>query len=131
MYSQKAQHILIDVKFNRYPKELEDVGFWQNLGEAALKKGNYCLLKRHFHCFEPMGLSGFWLLSESHLSVHTWPDVNQIFLDLFSCGSKASTKLVVGHLVAGLEELKGRVQIRKELERGFVFSSREKTDQNR
>ena len=124
MYSQKAQHILIDVKFSEYPKQLEDVGFWQGLGKEALKKGKYSLLKEHFHAFEPVGLSGFWLLSESHLSVHTWPEVGHVFIDLFSCGSRKNTKKAVDHLIDSFEKLNGEVHVCKEVDRGFVFSSK-------
>ena len=124
MFSEKAQHILIDVRFDKYPDELEDVDFWKNFGKEALDKGNYSMLKEHFHSFKPVGVSGFWLLSESHLSVHTWPEVKHVFMDLFSCGSKVNTKKTVDHLIGGFEKKKGHVFVCKELERGFVFSSK-------
>jgi S-adenosylmethionine decarboxylase proenzyme len=39
-----------------------------------------------FHQFEPYGVSGFFLLRESHLSVHTWPEYRYVAVDIFSCG---------------------------------------------
>lgn len=35
--------------------------------------------------FEPVGVTAILLLSESHLSIHTWPEHNFIAIDLFSC----------------------------------------------
>ena len=31
------------------------------------------------------GISGICLIAESHLSIHTWPDYNQIQIDCYSC----------------------------------------------
>jgi len=131
MYSQKAQHILIDVRFDRYPSEFEDVEFWKEFGKAALEKGSFTLLKEHFHSFEPKGVSGFWLLSESHLSVHTWPEVGHVFVDLFSCGNRKNSKKTVSHLIDGFELKRGKVFVCKEIERGFVYSSKEKKGDER
>ncbi|MCX8191942.1 MAG: adenosylmethionine decarboxylase, partial [Nitrososphaerales archaeon] len=36
--------------------------------------------------FEPYGVSAVYLLSESHLSIHTWPEYGYIALDIFTCG---------------------------------------------
>ena len=43
------------------------------------------------HTFEPCGFTGIYLLSESHLSFHTWPEHNKICIDLFSCGKSNKT----------------------------------------
>lgn len=35
--------------------------------------------------FEPVGATGFILLEESHISIHTWPEKNYVAIDVFSC----------------------------------------------
>ena len=35
--------------------------------------------------FNPVGVTSIYLLSESHLSIHTWPEHNYLAIDLFSC----------------------------------------------
>ena len=43
-----------------------------------------------WHAFpEPGGVTGFLLLSESHLSVHTFPETGFAALDLYCCRSRA------------------------------------------
>lgn len=36
--------------------------------------------------FEPAGLSVLVVLSESHASLHTWPERGALLLDVFTCG---------------------------------------------
>src|SRR3989338_720371 len=31
------------------------------------------------------GISGFVMLAESHISIHTFPDYDYVFIDIFSC----------------------------------------------
>jgi len=42
-----------------------------------------------FHRFNPGGVSGVVVISESHLSVHTWPELRYVALDIFTCGGEA------------------------------------------
>lgn len=35
--------------------------------------------------FEPFGATGFILLEESHISIHTWPENGFVAIDVFSC----------------------------------------------
>ncbi|MDR6967098.1 S-adenosylmethionine decarboxylase [Flavobacterium arsenatis] len=35
--------------------------------------------------FEPFGATGFILLEESHISIHTWPEHQFAAIDVFSC----------------------------------------------
>ena len=53
--------------------------------ESVLKSTPLDIVDRRFKQFEPTGVTGIYLLSESHFSVHTWPEHNYAGLDLFSC----------------------------------------------
>jgi S-adenosylmethionine decarboxylase len=44
------------------------------------------LLHIHTHKFSPQGVSGVAVLSESHISVHTWPEIGYGAFDVFMCG---------------------------------------------
>jgi S-adenosylmethionine decarboxylase len=59
--------------------------------EAALRRAvdaaSATLLHIHLHHFEPNGgISGVAVLAESHISIHTWPEVGYAALDVFMCG---------------------------------------------
>jgi S-adenosylmethionine decarboxylase len=36
---------------------------------------------------ENAGITGVALLAESHISIHTWPEISFVALDIFMCGS--------------------------------------------
>lgn len=42
--------------------------------------------------FPPNGLTMVFLLSESHASIHTWPEHGACFVDLFTCGNRCSAE---------------------------------------
>jgi len=42
-------------------------------------------VSRCFHQFEPFGATGVILLAESHFSVHTYPENDKLYFDLFCC----------------------------------------------
>lgn len=41
-----------------------------------------------FHKFSPQGISGVVVISESHLAIHTWPELGYAAVDVFTCGDK-------------------------------------------
>lgn len=54
----------------------------------SVKACGATLLKIDLHKFSPYGgISGMAIISESHLSVHTWPEYKYAALDIFVCGN--------------------------------------------
>lgn len=53
----------------------------------AVIEAGATILHSHFHEFgEGMGITGVLILSESHLSLHTWPEINLMTFDIYMCG---------------------------------------------
>jgi S-adenosylmethionine decarboxylase len=54
------------------------------------------VLSSHFHHFgDGYGITGVTILSESHMSIHTWPENNYCAIDIFMCGDcNPSTALI-------------------------------------
>ena len=53
--------------------------------------------------FEPQGVTGFALLADSHLSIHTWPEKGVAYCDIFTCGEQCQPELAVEYLSEWLE----------------------------
>lgn len=60
--------------------------------EAALECGA-TIVQKCFHMFNPYGVSGVVIISESHLAIHTWPELGYAAVDLFTCGPKCDPKV--------------------------------------
>ncbi len=54
---------------------------------AAVKASGATLLSASDHIFPPDGMTAVLLLSESHASIHTYPEHNSCFVDIFTCGT--------------------------------------------
>ncbi|MBX8551059.1 MULTISPECIES: adenosylmethionine decarboxylase [Pseudomonas syringae group] len=52
--------------------------------------------------FEPQGATTLILLSESHASIHTYPEIGCLFFDIFTCGD-CSPDLMVDSLILKLK----------------------------
>ena len=53
---------------------------------TAANRAGLTILKEGCHRFEPEGVTGFLVLSESHAAAHTWPERKYAAVDIFCCG---------------------------------------------
>lgn len=61
------------------------------------------LLSNTVHHFgSPGSFTALYLLAESHLSIHTWPEHGYIALDVFTCGD-SNTQYVIDQLIKYFE----------------------------
>ena len=60
----------------------------------AAEAGGATILHSHFHQFSPHGVTGFLLLAESHISVHTWVEEGFAAFDIFTCGNMNTDKVL-------------------------------------
>lgn len=55
---------------------------------GAIDASGATVLSYKYEIFEPHGITAVFLLSESHASIHTYPEHDSCFVDLFTCGEK-------------------------------------------
>lgn len=53
-----------------------------------LKESGFGVLSFVEYTFEPEGYTALWLLSESHLAIHTFPEENKSYIEISSCIEK-------------------------------------------
>lgn len=80
-----GKHALLDF---HGAKHLNDIGYIEKALRKAAQSCGATVLDVNLHSFgEDAGVTGVALLAESHISIHTWPEINFIALDIFMCGS--------------------------------------------
>jgi S-adenosylmethionine decarboxylase len=68
------------------PEILNDIQrIERTMVDAALEAGAE-VREVAFHKFSPQGVSGVVVISESHLAIHTWPELGYAAVDVFTCG---------------------------------------------
>ncbi len=86
-----GSHIIIDL----YDAEgLNDQNRIEKAMLNCIREAGATLLHIHLHPFEPTGISGVAVLAESHISVHTWPEVGYAAFDVFMCGDACPEKCI-------------------------------------
>lgn len=79
-----GEHLLIDI-FGA--NNLDCTKKMEKVFHEAVKAANATMLHIHMHHFgSGSGVSGVAVLSESHISVHTWPERGYAAFDVFMCG---------------------------------------------
>ncbi|OGC68875.1 hypothetical protein A2415_05525 [candidate division WWE3 bacterium RIFOXYC1_FULL_39_7] len=70
---------------------LEGVEVWENvasdLAASIIQKLKLTVIKSDSHQFSPQGETRVYLLSQSHLAIHTWPEDGVVHVDLVSCSN--------------------------------------------
>jgi len=56
--------------------------------EGLLKKSGFTIISFNEHYFKEQGYTCFWLLAESHLAIHTFPENNKTYVELSSCNQE-------------------------------------------
>ena len=83
--SALGRHILAEM-YDCSPESLNNIKVVeQTMVDAALEAGAE-VREVAFHKFSPQGVSGVVVISESHLAIHTWPELGYAAVDIFTCG---------------------------------------------
>ena len=100
-------HLIIEVVNGN---GLDDEGLIETAFRRCVDECGATLLHIHTHKFSPQGVSGVAILAESHISVHTWPEIRYGAFDVFMCGDAQPW-----NAVAVLEEIfeTGDVRVRE------------------
>jgi S-adenosylmethionine decarboxylase len=99
-------HLTADLLGCRDPANLmRDGAALSALCEERAVHAGLTVVGRQFHAFAPQGdagITGVLLLAESHLAVHTWPELRAVTLDVFVCNFGADNSHKAQQLVDAL-----------------------------
>ena len=99
-------HFLLDVAGAPFAT-LDDPILVETLLVDAVKAMGAKVLGIHIHRLNPQGVSGVVVISESHLTIHTWPERGEAAVDLFTCGDAGRARTAVGALAMTVADTRG------------------------
>ena len=82
---------------------LNDAAKVEQLMVAAANTAGATIIDTHFHQFNPIGVSGMVVITESHLAIHTWPEFKYAAVDIFTCGNTLKLKQAAQQLIEAFE----------------------------
>ncbi|GGE76809.1 adenosylmethionine decarboxylase [Priestia taiwanensis] len=73
----------------------------QTFVDAALKSGAE-VREVAFHKFAPQGVSGVVIISESHLTIHSFPEHGYASIDVYTCGDRIDPNVAANYIAEAL-----------------------------
>jgi S-adenosylmethionine decarboxylase proenzyme len=112
-------HLIADLHDCRGEAPLDDAEALRALCLDAVARAGLRSVGSVFHPFvdeagQAQGVTGVVLLVESHLAVHTWPELRSITADVYVCNlgadNSARAEAVMARLVQAFEPAEPRIQ---------------------
>jgi S-adenosylmethionine decarboxylase len=97
-------------------KLLSDPAAIRELLLGAVQEAGATALAEHMFQFRNGGVSGFILLAESHISIHTWPEHGYAAIDIYTCGVHTLPDLACSYLAEHLRASDAQISV---LDRGL------------
>ncbi len=83
-------------------EKLNDMKFIEEtFVDAALKSGAE-IREVAFHKFAPHGVSGVVIISESHLTIHSFPEHGYASIDVYTCGDRIDPNVAADYISEAL-----------------------------
>lgn len=90
----------------------------------ACAEAGLAVVAEAFHQFAAAGATGALVLAESHLAIHTWPELDAVTLDLYVCNYSQDNRAAAEAAYGALRtEFRPRHMIRRDVLRGDVDSN--------
>ena len=110
-----GRHIITEL-WECNTEKLNDIDYIERLFvDAALRSGAE-VREVAFHKFAPHGVSGVVIISESHLTIHSFPEHGYASIDVFTCGDRIDPATASEYIAEGLD---AKVREEVKLERGM------------
>ncbi|MFK7740510.1 MAG: adenosylmethionine decarboxylase [Planctomycetota bacterium] len=96
-----GSHMLLEL--NGCPHEvLNDEGAVLSALRDAAGAAGATWLGEVSHAFDPIGVTAIGLLAQSHISIHTWPELGFAAVDVFTCGDPEMPEAACRSLVLAM-----------------------------
>ncbi len=120
-------HLIADLHDCRCPASfLLDAAALESFSVDACQRHGLTVVGRLFHAFhdangQPAGVTGAVVLAESHLALHTWPEIASATLDVYVCNYSGDNSAQANALFAEIIATFAPARLeKKEVARGHL-----------
>uniref|UniRef100_A0A6C0D1X1 Adenosylmethionine decarboxylase n=1 Tax=viral metagenome TaxID=1070528 RepID=A0A6C0D1X1_9ZZZZ len=114
-----GKHLICNFKQIENIELLNSIDHLKDMCKIICKTHDFSILQECEHTFSPMGCTFLFLLSESHLSVHTFPEKNYIAFDLYTCREYSDNYIYTNIYYYLVEQLKAKDSTMQIIDREF------------
>ena len=94
-------HLLLELR-DCDPRLLDDLAHIRRQLRNAADAVGAQVVGESFHRFSPQGVTGILSIAESHISIHTWPELAYAAADIFTCGERTMPDRAADIIIAAL-----------------------------
>ena len=102
IYTSLGHHYIVEAS-GCNPRIIGSVEKVQQILVKAAEVAGAQVWSISFSKFPPKGVSGVVVISESHISTHTWPEHKYVALDIYTCGDGVDPEKAVIYAVGAFE----------------------------
>lgn len=103
------------------PRLLRDTALLAALCRRACADAGLDVVAEAFHQFPAAGATGALVLAESHLAIHTWPELGAVTLDLYVCNFSQDNRAAAEAAYDALRaKFKPQRLVRHDVKRGAI-----------
>ena len=115
LMNKLGTHLLLEM-WDVDAEKLNDENWVRTTLLRAAEEANTTVVSQTFHRFAPQGVSGVVVIAESHISIHTWPELGYAAIDIFTCGEDTMPDKAADHI---LKEAKAGRHAIQHIDRGI------------
>tara|TARA_B100000700_G_C15063546_1_gene867798 strand:- start:12766 stop:13119 length:354 start_codon:yes stop_codon:yes gene_type:complete len=101
-YDYQGYHATADIILNEYPDNIVE------LFKQSIKHSNLNIVDEKIHDFGGAA-TGVFILSESHATIHEYPEHNYVTVDIYTCGKEGDPLSAIKHFKSILNVYKSSV----------------------
>lgn len=110
MYEFYGKHILAE--FTSISSILiNDTKDLINVVKKLIRQSGATLIETKLYEFTPCGYTIFFMLKESHVAIHSYPEFGAMFLDIFTCGRNINPQIIADGLCDYLKPERKKIQM--------------------
>ena len=116
-----GMHVILDL-YECDPKILDNKEEIEKILTDSARLANAQIVSTHFRKFAPQGVTGVVVVAESHISIHTWPELGYAAVDVYTCGSHTLPLKASKYII---EKLGSKRPTITKIDRGFLVEKQD------